>query len=256
MKKILLILVMSMFLLNLVSAENSLSSSKECSIGLVKQGDIIELTQTCFGGCKEVNLTKIMFPNKSVLLLGKFSMTENGSNYNFTFSNTNTLGIYSYSAEGIDPNNNSVGQSCSFEVTYSGLNFGVGQAILYIIFFFMLLFTFIITLFGINMLPKHNQQDEEGRILSVTYLKYLRPVGWMFEYMLVVAMFFMTSNIAFAYLNEQLFAKVLFMFFVVLFGFAPLIIVVWIAWIFVQMFHDKQFQEMLNRGIFPQGKNY
>ena len=250
MKKILL-LVTIVFALAFFSF---LVSAEDVSIGIAKQGDTIQLTQIC-SNCTEVNLTQVQFPNKSLAIQGQFSMTGNGSNYNFTWSNTNTFGNYIYTTCG-DFNAINTCQNIDFEITYSGLNFGTGQAILYIIFFVMILFTFIITLFGINMLPKSNQQDEEGRILTVTYLKYLRPVGWMFEYMLVVSMFYMTSNIAFAYLNEQLFAKVLFMLFVILFGFAPLIIVVWVAWIFVQMYHDKQFQEMLNRGIFPQGRDY
>ena len=238
---------MSMVLISLVSAE-------DISIGTAKQGDTIELIQLC-SNCTGVNLTQVQFPNKSFAVQGQFEMTKSGENFNFTWSNTDTLGSYIYSTCG-DFNSINTCQNVGFEITYSGLNFGTSQAIIYIILFSMLLFTFFITLFGINMLPKHNQQDEEGRILSVTYLKYLRPVGWMFEYMLFVAMLFMTSNIAFSYLNEQLFAKILFMLFQVSFSFAPLIVVVWIVWIYVGMFHDKRFQEMLNRGIFPQGKDY
>ncbi len=113
MKKILLILIMSIFLVSLVSAE-------ECSIPSVKQGDTIQLTTVCRGGCTGVNLKKVMFPNQSIALLGEFPMTANGSNYNFTFSDTDNLGTYSYSAEGLDPNNIAVGQSCSFEVTPTG----------------------------------------------------------------------------------------------------------------------------------------
>ena len=136
MKKILLILIMSMFLVSLVSAE-------ECSIPSVKQGDTIQLTTVCRGGCTEVNLTKVMFPNQSIALLGEFPMTANGSNYNFTFSNTNTLGHYSYDAEGVDPNSIVVGQTCSFLVTPSG-NSGNAN----IVFFILMIFLF----YGINLL--------------------------------------------------------------------------------------------------------
>ncbi len=247
MKKILLILILSMFLISLVSAE-------DVSIGTVKQGDTIQLTQLC-SNCTYVNITQVQFPNKSFAFQEQFWMNKSGENYNYTWSNTNTVGDYIYTTCG-DYNTINTCQNVHFEVTYSGLNFGIGQAIIYIILFAMLLFTFFITLFGINQLPKYNQQDDEGRILSVTYLKYLRPVGWMFEYMLFVAMLYMTSNIAFAYLNEQLFAKILFMLFKVSFGFAPLIAVGWVAWIFVEMFHDKRFQDLLNRGFFPESKDY
>lgn len=231
-----------------------LVSAEDVSIGVAKQGNVIELTQLC-SNCTQVNLTQVQFPNKSLAIQGQFEMTKSSENFNFTWRSTDTVGDYIYTTCG-NFNGINTCQNVKFEITYSGLNFGVGQAIIYVILFSMLLFTFFITLFGINLLPKHNQQDEDGRILSVTYLKYLRPVGWMFEYMLIVAMLFITSNIAFAYLNEQLFAKVLFMLFQVMFSFAPLIVVVWIIWIYVGMFHDRKFQEILNRGMFPEGKTY
>ncbi len=147
MKKILLILIMSMFLVSLVSTQE-----KECSItsdeNAVKQGDTINLTQVCRGGCSDVNLTKVMFPNQSIALLGNFPMIENGSNYFYTFSNTNTLGTYSYSTEGLDPNSIVVGQSCSFKVTTNGKG-GNANIVLFILIIFLL--------YGINLLGFFNE---------------------------------------------------------------------------------------------------
>lgn len=142
----------------------------------------------------------------------------------------------------------------SFDVTQSGLSVTMGQGLLYLGFFIMLIFTFLVVLFSINQLPSTNTKDEEGVILSISYLKYLRPVGWMFEYMLIVAILFLSSNIAFAFLNEQLFAKILFTLFIITFSLAPVIITVWIIWIYRQMFHDKEMQNLLNRGFFSEGK--
>lgn len=142
----------------------------------------------------------------------------------------------------------------SFDVTYLGDKASSGQSIIYLSLFIFLIFVFIIILLGINQLPGSNQKDEEGKILSITYLKYLRPIGWTLEYFLFIGMLFLTSNIAFGYLGEELFANILFTLFKVSFGLAPVVITVWIIWIYRNMFHDKQMQNMLNRGIFPQGK--
>jgi ABC-type multidrug transport system permease subunit len=141
-----------------------------------------------------------------------------------------------------------------FEVTYTGEKIDTSQSILYIPLFAMIIFTFIMILFFINKLPSSNQRDEEGKILSVTYLKYLRSPLWFFEYMLFVAILYLSSNLAFAYLYETLFAQILFVLFRISFGLAPVIVIVWIIWIYAKMFQDKQFQDMINRGIFPQGK--
>jgi hypothetical protein len=109
-------------------------------------------------------------------------------------------------------------------------------------------------LFAINKLPRENSRDEEGRILSITYLKYLRPALWFVEWMIFIAVLFLFSNLAFAYLNENLFAQIIFVVFRICLGITPLIVIVWMIWIYVKLFHDKQFQKILNKGMFPQGK--
>ena len=121
-----------MFLISLVSAE-------ECSLpNPIKQGDTIELTQTC-RNCTDVNLTKVVRPNQSISLLGQFEMTGNGSNYNFTFSDTNTVGTYFYTAEG-DPNGILIPpQSCSFKVTPNGDELDNPQSIIIIGLIFVLI---------------------------------------------------------------------------------------------------------------------
>lgn len=110
MKKIYLILIMGMFLISLVSAE--------CSIETVEKGTTIDLYSSCTN-CTQVNLTKVIDPDNQPILLGQFEMTANGSNYNFTFSDTNKLGTHVYYSEG-DLNGIPISQPCSFEVTPDG----------------------------------------------------------------------------------------------------------------------------------------
>lgn len=248
MKKLLLLLGIYLFvgivMIGVVSA-----------IPTYPQGKTIQIQSTC-DNCTGVNLTKVTFPNGTFALLGQYPMTKNGTNYNYSFSNSATSGIYDYATCG-DLNGILTCEDTterSFEVTYSGLILKEGQGIFYMILFTILIFFFIMVLFGINQLPASNTQDEEGKILSISYLKYFRPVGWMFEYILVVAILYLSSNLAFAYLNEALFAQILFVLFRITFMAAPIVVIVWIIWIFVQMFHDKQMQNLLNRGFFPQGK--
>ena len=75
----------------------------------------------------------------------------------------------------------------------------------------------------------------------------------MFEWMLFIGILFMFSNLGFAFLEEELFSQTLFVLFKICFGVTPLIVIVWMIWIIASMFHDKEFQQMLNRGMFPQG---
>ena len=142
----------------------------------------------------------------------------------------------------------------TFDAVYTGKTINSAQAILYSAFFFILVFVFIMVIFGIQQLPSDNERDEEGKILSITYLKYLRNVLWFFEWMLFIGILYLSSNLAFAYLHEELFAQILFVLFRVSFGITPVIVIVWLIWIFVSMFHDRQMQQILNRGMFPQGR--
>ena len=140
----------------------------------------------------------------------------------------------------------------SFKVNYGGKDLSESQAILYVVLLIVILFSFLMTLFFIDKLPSSNEKDEEGRILSISYLKYLRSSLWFFEWMLFIAIIYLSSNLAFAYLEEQLFAKILFVLFKISLGLTPLIVTLWFIWIIVKMFHDRKFQRMINRGIFPQ----
>lgn len=187
---------------------------------------------------------------------------SNNSNYANSYwsyvidgGNFSALGEYDY---GIYCSNylNTVGGAYVnyFDVTYNGKQLSISQSFLYFCLFIVLFFVFGMNIYFISKLPNRNQQDEDGRILSVTYLKYFRDVLWFTEWMIFIAIIYLSSNLAFAYLNEQMFAQILFTMFKICFGLTPLIVTVWVVWIFVSMFHDREFQQMLNRGIFPQGK--
>lgn len=245
-KKILLILIFGMFFISLASAT---------TWGTYKQNQCVNLVTICpLESCNETIIQAITYPNSTIAVTDD-STTHTGTVWNYTFCSTDSLGIYTvygYSTN-TTQNESFIGD---FEITYSGLNFKEGQATFYTVLFFVLIFFFIIILLAINQLPKSNEQDEKGRILSITYLKYLRPVGWMLEYMLIVAILYLASNLAFTYLNEQLFAKILFTLYQVTFMFAPLVVILWLVWIFVKMYHDKEMQKLLNRGFFPQSRRF
>jgi len=252
MKKLILIFIVGIFFVSLISAQEIRFTGK--------QDTNITITETCSQGdfpCSnsfKCNIT-IQNPEQTTIVLNE-GMTRNETIYNYTLQSplTNNLGLYETNIFCTNYVGNNGTSNFFFDVTYSGKTITQAQSTIYIALFVMLLFVFIITLFGIDKLPRYNQQDEEGRILSITYLKYFRPVLWFFEWMLIIAMLYLSSNLAFAYLNEVLFAKTLFTLYTICFSLTPLIVVVWIVWIFVSIFHDRQFQKMLNRGMFPEGR--
>jgi len=166
--------------------------------------------------------------------------------------NFSSIGTYGH---GIKCQNGNEGGALSdaFTVTYTGFEITTAQAILSIGFLTLLSLIFISCFVGIGLLPSGNQSNEEGKILSISYLKYFRGVLAIVAYFLFIGIVYISSNLAYAFLNEVLIADTLFMIFNISFGLAPLVVVVWLISIFVSMYHDKEFQRMLNRGIFPQG---
>lgn len=76
---------MSMFMISLVSASID-------DLGTFKQNTCVALPQTC-GSCTYSNITSILYPN-STIAVSNVIMTKIGTNYNYTFCSTPSLGKY------------------------------------------------------------------------------------------------------------------------------------------------------------------
>ena len=166
MNRILLTLILGLFLISFISAD--------CSLPPSKIGDSIQLTQTC-SNCTYINLTKIVYPNQSIALLGEYSMDANGTNYNYSYT-PNTLGTYYYTTKG-DLNGIVTIQTCSFDVTPSGTSDNLGLyliliGIVYLIGFFGFFGKnlWVSALGGIGMLTLGVYFIGEGVIIYRDYL--------------------------------------------------------------------------------------
>jgi len=244
MKKIFLFLVISIFLFSFIIAEESGGTL----IG--KQGECISLPQEC-ASCSYVNITSIQYPNMSRIYINE-EMNKQGVSYDYEFCNTTELGSYVYCMVGdVDGIDTSVCKD--FEISYFGKELSSAQATIYIALLGILFFILFSCFYGMTYLPNSNEKDEWGRILSVSYLKYLRLPIWLFIYFLFAAIIFLSSNIAYAFLSERMFGDLLHSIFRILLGFSPIVIILLMINFFVKFFHDKEFQRMLNRGMFPGG---
>lgn len=230
----------------------SCTSAAFISLGIFKAGDNVSLIQLC-DDCTYNNITSIIYPNGTIAL-GEAEMTKDGTQYNYTY--LPILEIYgTYTVNGFgDEGGADTVWAYTFEVTYMGQELTNSQAILYLGLLGLLILIMGIIFFGIGLLPNKNTTDEEGKIMSISYLKYLRTSLWFVEWILFIAMMFISSNLAIAYLGTTLISSVFFKLFYICFALTPLIVILWMIHFFVSFFHDKQFQALLNRGFFPQGK--
>lgn len=239
MKKLLLLLMFSIVLVGVVSASIT-----------YRQGDTIELTTVC-NNCTYVNLTKAEFPNGSIILLGQFSMTKNGTNFNYTFSNTRTLGTYKYVTCG-DLDGTLTCEDTDeriFEITYFGKALSTAQSIIYLISLIVLLFLFVLVLVGAYQIPSGNNRSDNGQILSINNLKYVKPILYGLAYVLVMVIMFVSSNLSFAFLGENMFGKLFFTFYIIMFRFMFLLPFIWIIWLFAKIAQDKEIKNMIERGV-------
>lgn len=242
MRKQLFFFIFLFFLLiNFVSAQEDIKL-------MGKKGEVMVIPQEC-SSCSFVRLTSIQYPNSTEIYLD-VAMQKNSSSFYYLFNNTQQIGVYNYCGYG-DLNSVNTSFCYDFKITQLGYELTTEKAIVYLIFLIIFVLVFLGVFVFIGFLPAKNQVDEQGRILSISYLKYLRNILYVFEWILFIAIVYLFSNLGFAFLEEELFANVLFTLFKISMGITPLIFILWFVWIIVSMYHDKEFQKMLNRGMFP-----
>lgn len=221
------------------------------SLGTFSQGSNISLIQTC-SSCSYNNLTVIKFPNDTLATFNSV-MTQNGSTYNYTLSSDYTGLTGEYLINGIgDLEGTDTIWSYTLKVTYSGKELSASSATFYIVLFSIFIFLFLMTIFFINKLPGMNARDEEGKIIQISRLKYLRACLWFFLWGLIVSLLYIVSNLSFAYLEDALVANFFFVLFRISFGLTLPLVVVWFIWIFVKIKDDKQLSRYWDRGYFPE----
>ena len=167
MKKILLILMLGIFLISLTSAQD------EQSWGYVKAGDCISLTQTC-ANCSFVNITGITYPNKTDSGLSEsILMQKTGTFYNHSFCDTTSFGEYIVSGD-----HNLDGEigiwNANFESNTLGREFTGADSIIYVFLSIAVFLMFAIALYFQIKLPSKNVSDDDGVILKVSRVKYLK----------------------------------------------------------------------------------
>jgi len=120
--KIYFMLFIGLLLISSASAETD-------SLGTKEQGKCVNLIQTC-SNCTYVNITSVIYPN-STIALGEAEMTKSGTYYNYSFCETDQIGIYLVTGVG-DLDGEDVVWNYVFTITPSGNTFDSSQSIIYL----------------------------------------------------------------------------------------------------------------------------
>ena len=99
-----------------------------------------------------------------------------------------------------------------FEATITGAILTTSQAIIYLISFSFLIFIFGLLMFAFFQIPI-DTKDDEGFVINVSKLEYLRPIIKGLAWITLTSIVFIISNITIAYLSTGLMGSFLFLIF-------------------------------------------
>lgn len=193
----------------------------------------------------------IYYPNGTAMIenVGTTPLGSGSFTYTTSFSEQGIYkvkmfcsdGTYSYSDEG------------SYKINYTGEEISNEQTYVYILALIFLVAVIFGTGFIINILPSADSMDVIGNIIQVSWLKYLRPVLWVFIWGLSLSIVFILSNLGIAYLSNPMIGNLFFVIYQIMFYITIIAVPIYFIWIFVKIAQDKEMQRMINRGIDVQG---
>lgn len=191
-----------------------------------------------------VNISSISYPNSTVAISNKL-MTKTASTFNYTFCNTNDLGIYNY--DYFDNLGNVYANS--FTISATGTELSTSQAVIYMASFIILLPLFFLALFGAFTLKWGNDYDDNGYATKVGRAKYGKMACGVAAYILLTFITFLAWNVSYGYLHFNV-ASNMFqtMFWILISLMFPLFVLMAILTI-VNYINDGKIIEAIDRGI-------
>lgn len=162
--------------LQYVNAETQIQT-----LGGVKQGDTINLTQNCLSSSYS-NISRIVYPNRTFIINSQTPMIKTGDDYSYSFSNTSTIG--NYIVYGVcDESGAKTNWVYDFNVTPNGDTLSTGSSIIFSILTIFVFLFFLMGLFFSIAIPYGNKIKNDGAVIKVSKLKYVKIAVIMITYL-------------------------------------------------------------------------
>lgn len=167
----------------------------------------LEIYQQC-NNCTSCNFTRIKYGGENIF--NNTPATRNGTYYFFVIGggNLTTKGTLTYCYECGNSVEKETGCN-DIPITYNGKSLTTQTSILYLGLIVFLVFIFVLLLLAYSAIPD-DHRDEEGFIINISRLKYLKPIIIGFCWILLTSIMFIASNVAIAYLDTGLLGDFLF----------------------------------------------
>ena len=156
--------------------------SAQETLGVFKQNQCVELTQTC-ASCSYINFTKVTYPD-STIALGNVEATKIGSVFNYSFCNTTQLGNYKVWGIG-DVDGTDTVFAYDFDVTVNGKEPAEGIVIVVFVILFLVVFFFGLLYFfkALGHVLELNMDIIDTVVLVGTYLTVFFFYYFSMEYL-------------------------------------------------------------------------
>ncbi len=208
-KKVILLLIVIIAILSFTIV-SSANTNELIQLPPSQIGSDLEIFQEC-NNCTGCNFTRVKYGGD--LIFSNIEATEDGTHYSFLIEGGNlterdTL-TYCYACGNDDRKETGC---VNIPITYNGHNLTTQTAILYLGLIVFLIFMMGLLIMSLNVLPT-DVRDDQGFVLEVSKLAYIRPVVKGFVWILLTSIVFIASNVAIAYLDTGLLGSFLFMIF-------------------------------------------
>lgn len=168
-------------------------------------------------------------------------------NYTIPSTDTSHLGLYKYCITATDTFTNDT-ECFQFEVTLIGEKATTSQSLVFFFVGFLSIVLFLLSLFGAIKIPFKNTRNQQGFVVNINDLKYVKIVLWFVTYILAIFITFSFRHVA-QISNWDVGSRVLgagFWFLIVFL--LPAFVILFLTG-FMSFFNDKRLNDMIGRNI-------
>ena len=210
------------------------------SFGVYKLNQAVNLVQTWNGTI--CNVSTIISPNSTVY--AGDSMTKNGMRFNYTFTSTTELGAYNVCGDC-----DTTAWCADFIISSTGTQLEISQSIIYFVFLIASIGLFGLCLFYAVKLQWKNERDEEGYVIGVNELKYLKLFLIVMSYISLMFVSGLLRSVTANFIPELGVDRFFEWVFWIMLSFMYPLIVCSLIFALVIFLSNKKFQKALEHGL-------
>ena len=133
------------------------------------------------------------------------------------------------------------------DITYTGKDLTMEETTMYLGVLVFLVLILIYLLYLYPKLPKH-QRNDDGYVINISNLSYLRPVTLGFMWILILSITYIVANISVAYITAGFLGSFIFGIWTIMMYSNFIILPLWVVYIIHDLIKTAQIKEFLERG--------